>query len=79
MIVCDLDGYKVEGPEGTTQCFEVKMHSWIYKTHPEVQSVVHVASALHRRDEHPAGCAPPDVSGGRGSQSPWPIPVYPHT
>jgi ribulose-5-phosphate 4-epimerase/fuculose-1-phosphate aldolase len=42
MIVCDLDGFKVEGPPGTTQCFEVKMHSWIYKTHPEVQSVVHV-------------------------------------
>jgi L-fuculose-phosphate aldolase len=42
MILCDLEGYKVEGPPGTTQCFEVKIHSCIYKTHPEVQSVVHV-------------------------------------
>jgi ribulose-5-phosphate 4-epimerase/fuculose-1-phosphate aldolase len=42
MIVCDLDGFKVEGPPGTMQCFEVKMHSCIYKTHPEVQSVTHV-------------------------------------
>lgn len=42
MIVCDLDGYKVEGPKGTAQCNEVKMHSCIYKLHPEVQSVVHV-------------------------------------
>jgi ribulose-5-phosphate 4-epimerase/fuculose-1-phosphate aldolase len=42
MIVCDLEGYKVEGPPGTTQCFEVKMHSCIYKTHPEVLSVTHV-------------------------------------
>ena len=42
MIVCDLDGYFVEGPPGSTQCFEVKMHSCIYRTHPEVHSVVHV-------------------------------------
>ena len=41
MVVCDLEGYKVGGPPGITQCFEVKMHSTIYKTHPEVQSVVH--------------------------------------
>lgn len=42
MIVCDLEGFKVEGPPGTMQCFEVKMHSSIYKTHPEVLSVTHV-------------------------------------
>jgi ribulose-5-phosphate 4-epimerase/fuculose-1-phosphate aldolase len=42
MIVCDLDGNKVEGPPGATQCFEVKIHSCIYKLYPEVQSVVHV-------------------------------------
>lgn len=42
MIVCDLEGYKVEGPPDSTQCFEVKLHSSIYKTHPEIQSVVHV-------------------------------------
>jgi ribulose-5-phosphate 4-epimerase/fuculose-1-phosphate aldolase len=42
MVVCDLDGYLVEAPPSVMQCFEVKMHSCIYKTHPEVQSVVHV-------------------------------------
>lgn len=41
MIVCDLDGSLVEGPKGATQCFEVKIHSCIYRDHPEVQSVVH--------------------------------------
>ena len=35
MIVCDLDGNKVDGPVGSSQCYEVKMHSAIYKTHPE--------------------------------------------
>ena len=42
MIVCDMDGNKIDGPVGTTQCYEVKMHSSIFKTHPEVMSVVHV-------------------------------------
>ena len=42
MIVCDLEGYKVEGPKGATQCFEVKIHSCIYKLRPDVQSIVHV-------------------------------------
>lgn len=41
MIVCDLDGMLVDGPKGATQCFEVKIHSCIYRDHPEVQSVVH--------------------------------------
>ena len=42
MVVCDTEGYFIEGPPGSTQCFEVKMHSCIYKFHPDVQSVVHV-------------------------------------
>jgi L-fuculose-phosphate aldolase len=42
MIVCDLEGFLVEGPPGGTQPFEVKMHSCIYRTYPEVQSIVHV-------------------------------------
>jgi ribulose-5-phosphate 4-epimerase/fuculose-1-phosphate aldolase len=42
MVVCDLDGYLVEAPPGGMQCFEIKMHSCIYKMKPEVQSVVHV-------------------------------------
>jgi ribulose-5-phosphate 4-epimerase/fuculose-1-phosphate aldolase len=42
MVVCDLEGFLVEGPPGATQCFEVKMHSCIYRAYPQVQSVVHV-------------------------------------
>ena len=42
MVVCDLEGNKVDGPIGSSQCFEVKMHSCIFKTHPEVNSVTHV-------------------------------------
>lgn len=41
MIVCNLEGEKVEGPETATQCYEVKIHSAIFKNHPEVQSVIH--------------------------------------
>ncbi len=42
MVVCDLEGNKVDGPPGSTQCYEVKMHSCIFKARPEVQSIVHV-------------------------------------
>jgi ribulose-5-phosphate 4-epimerase/fuculose-1-phosphate aldolase len=42
MIVCDLEGYKIDGPPKSTQCSEVKIHSCIYKLRPDVQSVVHV-------------------------------------
>lgn len=41
MVVCDLEGYRLEGPAGVTQPFEVKMHSCIYRTYPQVQAVVH--------------------------------------
>jgi ribulose-5-phosphate 4-epimerase/fuculose-1-phosphate aldolase len=42
MIVCDREGFKIDGPPGSTQCFEVKMHSSIYKMRPDVLSVTHV-------------------------------------
>ena len=42
MVECDLDGFLVGGRAGLTQCSEVKIHSSIYRDHPEVQSVVHV-------------------------------------
>ncbi len=42
MVICDLDGFKVDGPPGVTQCFEVKLHSCIYKARPDVQAIVHV-------------------------------------
>jgi ribulose-5-phosphate 4-epimerase/fuculose-1-phosphate aldolase len=42
MVVCDTEGFLVDAPPGITQCSEVKIHSCIYKTRPDVQSVVHV-------------------------------------
>jgi ribulose-5-phosphate 4-epimerase/fuculose-1-phosphate aldolase len=41
MVLCDLEGNKLEAPERVSQCYEVKMHSCIYRAFPEVQSVVH--------------------------------------
>src|SRR6266511_1562477 len=41
MVVCDLDGNKVDGPPDVTQCFEVKMHSCLYRTRQDVRSAVH--------------------------------------
>jgi len=41
MVVCDLEGFTVEREGDMTPAFEVKMHSCIYKTHPEVQTIVH--------------------------------------
>jgi len=42
MVVCDTEGFLVEGPPGVSQCSEVKIHSCIYKTRPDVHAVVHV-------------------------------------
>ena len=41
MIVVDTDGNFVDGPKGTSQCYEVKMHSCIYRERPDVLSIVH--------------------------------------
>ena len=42
MVMCDTEGFKIGGRPGLTQCSEVKIHACIYKTHPNVQAVVHV-------------------------------------
>jgi ribulose-5-phosphate 4-epimerase/fuculose-1-phosphate aldolase len=42
MVLCDLEGFKVGGRPEVTQCSEVKIHSCIYKTRPEVNAIVHV-------------------------------------
>ncbi|MFQ6026526.1 MAG: class II aldolase/adducin family protein [Dehalococcoidia bacterium] len=42
MVICNTEGYLVGGREGLTQCSEIKIHSCIYKSRPDVQSVVHV-------------------------------------
>jgi ribulose-5-phosphate 4-epimerase/fuculose-1-phosphate aldolase len=42
MVLCDLEGYMLEGPPGTMPCMEVKIHSCIFKARPDVESIVHV-------------------------------------
>src|SRR5215471_4012091 len=41
MVLCDLEGNKLEAAGGVSQCYEIKMHSCIYRAFPEVQSIVH--------------------------------------
>jgi len=77
MVVCDLEGYKVDGPPGLTQCREVKMHSCVYRARPDVQAVVHVhpqytivMSLLRAR------LLPSCNEGAQLVRNP--LPVYPH-
>jgi L-fuculose-phosphate aldolase len=42
MVLCDTEGFLIAGRLGLTQCSEVKIHACIYKTHPQVQAIVHV-------------------------------------
>lgn len=42
VITVDLDGKKLDGDEGLARPQEVFIHTWIYKTRPEVQSVIHI-------------------------------------
>jgi len=41
MVICDLDGNWLDGPPGSLQCSEVKIHSCIYSSRPDVHSVAH--------------------------------------
>ena len=78
MIVCDMEGYKLDGPARCTQCSEVKIHACILRERPDVQSVVHV---------HPRNVVlmtvleetlVPMCQEGNELVS-TPLPVYPHT
>jgi ribulose-5-phosphate 4-epimerase/fuculose-1-phosphate aldolase len=42
MVLCDLEGFWLDGPVGSLPCNEVKIHSCIYKNRPDVLSVTHV-------------------------------------
>jgi L-fuculose-phosphate aldolase len=42
LITVDLNGKKLEGPEDLDPPHEVYIHTWIYRTRPEIQCVVHV-------------------------------------
>lgn len=77
MVLCDLEGYKLDAPEGISQCFEVQLHASIYRARPDVLSVVHV---------HPRFVVVMSVLGRplvpmcqEGIQLVQrPLPVYPH-
>jgi ribulose-5-phosphate 4-epimerase/fuculose-1-phosphate aldolase len=78
MVVVDLEGNKVDGPDGVSQCYEVKMHSCIYRSRPDVQSVVHIhprftilMSVLGKT------IRPMSNSGAQLVRKP--IPTYPHS
>jgi ribulose-5-phosphate 4-epimerase/fuculose-1-phosphate aldolase len=78
MVLCDLEGNKLEAPAGVSQCYEVKMHSCIYRAYPEVQSVVHahprftiLMSVLDKR------LRPMRNEGARLVRRA--IPIYPHS
>jgi L-fuculose-phosphate aldolase len=78
MVLCDLEGNKLEAPDGVSQCYEVKMHSCIYRAFPDVQSVVHahprftiLMSLLNKRLQ------PMRNEGARLVQQA--IPIYPHS
>lgn len=77
MVTVNMDGYKVDGPVGSGQCYEVKMHSAIYKTHPDVHSVVHV----HPRFAIVMGLLQGDIMPmcNEGNQLVKdPLPMFPH-
>ena len=42
LIICDMDGKKVEGREDLAAPNEVYIHTWLYKTRPDVNAVIHV-------------------------------------
>jgi ribulose-5-phosphate 4-epimerase/fuculose-1-phosphate aldolase len=85
MVVCDLEGYKLDGPPGSTQCFEIKMHSCIYKTRPDVQSIVHThprfAVVMTILGATLVPMCQEGIGPGQGLHQ-WalgtPLPIYPH-
>ena len=78
MVTCDLDGNYIDGPPGSTQCFEVKMHSWLYKLYPAVQSVVHVHPRFTVLLSTLGRVIKPLCQEGVALVA-RPLPVYPHT
>ena len=78
MILCDLNGYLIDGPPGVLQCNEVMIHASVFKARPDVNSIVHA---------HPPFSVMLTVLGIpivpvvlEGLQLVRkPLPVYPHT
>ena len=77
MVECNLDGFLVGGRPGLTQCSEVKIHSCIYKTRPDVQSVVHVHPRHTILMSMLIGTLHPLCQEG-AEMVRKPLPIYPH-
>jgi L-fuculose-phosphate aldolase len=77
MVMCDTEGFLVGGRPGLTQCSEVKIHACIYKTHPEVQSVVHVHPRYTILMSILTGSLKPMCQEGAQLVR-NPLPLYPH-
>jgi len=42
IITVDKDGRKIDGPDGLLPPAEVFIHTWLYRTRPDIRSVVHI-------------------------------------
>lgn len=82
MVTCDLDGNWVDGPPGSLQCHEVKIHSSIYKIRPDVNSVVHVhpkyTVLMSVLGKTLVPMAQEGIRANDGQTVQNPLPVYPH-
>ena len=77
MVMCDTEGFLIAGRPGLTQCSEVKIHACIYKTHPEVQAVVHVHPRYTILMSILTGNLKPMCQEGAQLVQ-RPLPIYPH-
>jgi ribulose-5-phosphate 4-epimerase/fuculose-1-phosphate aldolase len=77
MVMCDTAGFLIAGRPGLTQCSEVKIHACIYKTHPQVQAVVHVHPRYTILMSVLTGSLKPMRQEGAQLLR-HPLPVYPH-
>jgi L-fuculose-phosphate aldolase len=77
MVMCDTEGFLIAGRAGLTQCSEVKIHACVYKTHPEVQAVVHVHPRYTILMSILTGTLKPMCQEGAQLVQ-RPLPIYPH-
>jgi L-fuculose-phosphate aldolase len=77
MVMCDTEGFLIASRPGLTQCSEVKIHACIYKTHPEIQSIVHVHPRYTILMSVLTGSIKPMRQEGAQLLR-RPLPIYPH-
>jgi 3,4-dihydroxyphthalate decarboxylase len=77
MVMCDTEGFLIAGRPGLTQCSEVKIHACVYKTHSQVQAVVHVHPRYTILMSVLTGSLKPMRQEGAQLVR-YPLPIYPH-